>query len=92
MIKTLTRGDFSDEFYKMGRGNQFTHDALTALFEYYEELDPMYDLDVIEICCDWSEYNSIYELDTEYGYGIDELKENTTVIDLPLGHYLVQNF
>jgi hypothetical protein len=46
---------FRDAFHRSGRGEQFSYEALGLLFEYFEELDPDMELDVVEICCDYVE-------------------------------------
>lgn len=46
---------FRDEFNRAGRGNQFSYEGLGLLFDYLEEVDPQYDLDVVALCCDYSE-------------------------------------
>tara|TARA_R110000868_G_scaffold399902_1_gene673927 strand:- start:364 stop:687 length:324 start_codon:yes stop_codon:yes gene_type:complete len=48
---------FRDEFRAHNRGDQFSYEGLGLLFEYLEEADPQYDLDVIAICCEYSEEN-----------------------------------
>ena len=58
MIKRLDVNDFRRAFYDYGRGEQFSYDALDELFDYYEECDEDMELDVIAICCDWSEYST----------------------------------
>lgn len=50
-----TAGQFRDEFRQAGRGDQFSYEALGLLFEYFEDIDPDMDLDVVAICCDYSE-------------------------------------
>jgi|TARA_R110000787_G_scaffold285592_1_gene401749 hypothetical protein len=50
----------------MGRGEQFSYEALEVLFDYYEMGCDDYNLDVIEICCEWSEYDSIAALKENY--------------------------
>ena len=59
---------FRDEFRQCGRGDQFSYEALGLLFNYFEEVDPDYDLDVIAICCEYSEESV---LDIARNYGID---------------------
>lgn len=93
MITTINENDFIQAFTSMGRGEQFTFKALQELFKYYEEYEnstgETVELDVISICCDWSEYKSEYELINDYNMsikgGLDEIKENTTVIEFE--HY-----
>ncbi len=59
MIKTITLYDFIEAFRTMGRGNQFTHAALELIFDYIEEYEQetgeQIELDVIALCCEWSE-------------------------------------
>jgi hypothetical protein len=50
-----TASQFRDAFYKANRGEQFSYDALGLLFDYFEEIDPEMELDVIGICCDYEE-------------------------------------
>ena len=69
-----TPGQFFQEFEDYGRGDQFSRDALEALFDYYTELaegcgEP-FKMDVIGICCDWCEYDTLEDA-AEY-YDIDE--------------------
>jgi hypothetical protein len=46
---------FRDAFRAMGRHDQFSYEGLALLFDYLEELDPDMELDVVAICCDYSE-------------------------------------
>ena len=55
MKLTLSLYDFRDAFYKMGRKEQFSYDGLAVLFDYLEELDENFELDVIGLCCDFAE-------------------------------------
>lgn len=70
IITTVSVSDFRDAFRAMGRHDQFSYDALGALFDYYDELSEdtgePWELDVIAICCDWEEYNSALEAANEY--------------------------
>jgi hypothetical protein len=53
--------EFADFFKKSCRADNFSYSGLCALYEYLEECDPDMELDVIAICCDWSEYDSARE-------------------------------
>ena len=70
MKKTINIYDFRDAFHKAGRGNQFTYDGLTALFEYLEDYEEgtgeEIELDVIALCCEFTEYESIEEFWLDY--------------------------
>lgn len=59
IIKTINFNDFYDSFSRMQR-TQFSYGALKGLYAYYDTLsddvgEPI-ELDVIAICCDWTEY------------------------------------
>lgn len=59
---------FRDEFRQHGRGDQFSYEALGLLFDYLEEMDPDYDLDVVSLCC---EYYETAPADIARDYSID---------------------
>ena len=102
-----------DAFRKYGRlktsethGN-FTEEAVEELFEYYDGLDgnkdsPYYELDVIGICCEWTQYDDIdevketYLLPTHETYDSDDvfeyLEDNTYHIVLDDDSILVRDF
>tara|TARA_R100000234_G_scaffold1377_1_gene1190 strand:- start:271 stop:600 length:330 start_codon:yes stop_codon:yes gene_type:complete len=109
MITTINENDFIQAFKNMGRGEQFSREGLQELFKYYEEYEDStgekIELDVIAICCDWTEYESEYQLVNDYDMsikgGLDEIKERTQVIEFDVWndpkyahkkHYLVMNF
>jgi hypothetical protein len=80
----INKSQFRDEFARMGRANQFSYDALGLLFDYMEDCDPDAELDVIAICC---EYSEDIEAQIVQNYGLHEdqdvtdyLSEHTTVI------------
>ena len=72
MIARLNLSDFCDAFTDAGRKSQFSHEALELLFDYFEEMDSCTILDVVAICCKYSEW-SAGEV-TKY-YGLDEGQE-----------------
>lgn len=55
MYQTVNKSQFRDAFRAMGRGDQFTYDALGMLFDHFEDAAPDAELDVIAICCGYSE-------------------------------------
>ena len=55
MKTTLSVYDFRDAFVRAGRKDQFSYDALGLIYDYLEEIDSDYDLDVIGLCCELSE-------------------------------------
>jgi hypothetical protein len=66
---------FRNHFAVMGRKHRFSYEALNLLYEFLEENTEGYELDVIALCCEYSE-------DTEQGIAKDHgLHEDTDVVD-----------
>jgi hypothetical protein len=59
MKTTVSMYDFERAFVDAGRKDQFTYEGLRLLFEYFEEYEEStgeeVELDVIAICCEYSE-------------------------------------
>lgn len=60
---------FRDAFHYAGRGKQFSYDALELLFDYFEEIEPEMELDVVAICCEYIEA-TIPEIARDYAIDI----------------------
>jgi hypothetical protein len=58
----------------MGRADQFSYDALGMLFNYFDDVDPDHELDVIAICCAFSEDMPAYIAD-QYDIDVDGLDD-----------------
>jgi hypothetical protein len=58
---TINSGSAFAEHFCRIRPNSFSYSGLCALYEYLEEVDTNMELDVIAICCDFSEYDSALE-------------------------------
>lgn len=86
MRKTITFTDFCDAFQRSDRANQFSYEGKRALFDMLEELDPEYELDVIELCCTYTEYDSLEEFLDNYG-GSDEI---TSIDDIENYTFLIR--
>ena len=112
MKTTINQSHFVSAFKgNSERKNQFSYGALCALFDYYEQMEQdtgeEMELDVVAICCDWTEYASAVEAAEAYGWQADEpqdersdtsekealiyLNDNTQVIELASG-VVVLNF
>lgn len=106
----INKYEMVEAFRKYGRlktsethGN-FTKEAVEELFHYYVEFDESenYELDVIGICCEWTQYDDIDEvkeayLDTTHEtYDSDDvfefLNDNTYHIVLDDDSILVRGF
>jgi len=73
-IAIQNASQFRDRFEHCGRGNQFSYEALGLLFDYLEDIDPDYDLDVIAICCEYSE-DSVSNIARNYGIDLSECSD-----------------
>lgn len=73
---TVDKHSFSQAFENMGRGKQFSRDGLDALFEELDALDSDMELDVVAICCEWSEYATAKEAAEDGGWEAPERDEN----------------
>tara|TARA_R110000782_G_scaffold37450_1_gene88591 strand:+ start:692 stop:964 length:273 start_codon:yes stop_codon:yes gene_type:complete len=58
----------------MGRKDQFSYEALGLLYEYLEDTDPDYSLDVIELCCDYTE-DTAGNIAANYSVDIEGMNE-----------------
>lgn len=79
MIKNIGFSEFVDEFARMGRGAQFSYEALEILFEYLDREED-YSLDVIAICCSYSEQSAAQVIQT-FNLDIADCPKNTTLRD-----------
>lgn len=80
---TVTETIFRDAFQKL-RPNNFSYEGLSVLFQYLEDMDrerqEEMELDVIAICCEWSEYTfeeflQEYDIETIEDEDEEALKE-----------------
>lgn len=102
LIKTVNFNDFLEEFEKYGREDQFTYEGKEALFNYLnelgEDLGESIELDVIAICCDFTEYGCLEEFNDAYNYAvgevnsIDDICGYTVVIPIDEESFIIQNF
>jgi hypothetical protein len=84
---------FRDRFLQSSNyKNNFSYEGLTALFEYIEELeddcDEEIEFDMIALCCEYSEYDDIEDFNNQFshekdGYNLDDIREETVVIEIP---------
>ena len=97
LVKRVSEYKFIEAFKAMNRDN-FSSEGYKALYEYLEELSddigqPL-ELDVIAICCEYVEYESIDEFNTDYGTScssIDDIWDYTQVIKFKNG-FIIQVF
>ena len=75
IYQNVTESMFHDAFVRMGRKTQFSHEGIAALYGYLAELakdtgEPI-ELDVVGLCCEFTEYESIKGYNTEYETDFD---------------------
>ena len=74
MKMTLTESMFRDEFHRTERADQFSYEALGLIFDYFEDCDPDMEIDVIAICCEYSE-NMPEEIAKSYRIDIEGMDD-----------------
>ena len=76
IIETVSASAFIDAFRRMDRLDGWTYDGLRALYDYLDALSEdtgtHIELDVVGLCCDFSEYDSALDAAIEYGFEPDE--------------------
>jgi hypothetical protein len=98
----FTKVDFSGfcEAFRSVRPDNFTRDGLSRLYDYISELEDdlgkEIELDVISLCCDYSEMPLQEAIDAYSNLGIktlEDLEEHTTVLPVPgTDRVIIQNF
>ena len=92
---------FRRAFERTDRKDQFSYEGLEALFnwleQYEEDIGEEMELDVIAICCDFSEYESLEEFHKDYDADTyadwDKIAEYTSVIPVGCdGGFIIQQF
>ena len=111
MKKTINEIEFINEFEKMNRGNNFSMEGKKALFEYIEQYEEEtgeeIELDIIALCCEYTEYKTAIECAKNYNEfalsdnelseekaeeeAIDFLRDRTAVIEFE-GGVIVEDF
>ena len=91
MFTHVSFNQFVDEFTRMGRKDQyvdevrsrtpgnFSYEGLRALFDYLEEYEEYtgtpIELDVVALCCEFTEYEDAYDFGKNFG-DCSDLLEN----------------
>jgi len=98
MKQTIGFSQFTDAFRDMGREENFTYEGKRALFDYLESFEEdtgeEIELDVIALCCEYSEYENLAELQENYTdiENVEELEGHTTVIKIDDERFIIQDF
>jgi hypothetical protein len=108
MYQTISFYDFERAFVNHGRESQFTYLGKQELFDWLECLEddqgkPI-QLDIISLCCEFTEFESIKEFQEEYGEQyetFEDIEYDTLVIPVKVDYsskgcqiisFIIQNF
>jgi|SRR5690554_1260719 len=99
LVKKVSFYDFLKEFEEFGREDQFSYEEKEALYNYLNELaedlgEPI-ELDVVGICYDFTEYDSLEEFNHDYQLDlddIDDVQDYTTVIPIDKKSFIIHDF
>ena len=88
MKQNISFSQFTDAFRDYGREDQFSYDALRALYgwikSYDEDCGTDTELDVISLCCEFTEYADLEEFQDNYNADdfpdIESIHNHTSVI------------
>jgi hypothetical protein len=91
MKQTINFSQFYDTFIACKRQGHFSYDGLRALYDYLiqfeEDCGSEIELDVIALCCEWSEYENFEEFKRNYqcceAENLEELSNFTQIIQVP---------
>lgn len=106
MHQQINFNGFLSAFRAMDRDNQFSYAGKRALFDYIEdyeeEIGDSIELDVVALCCDysestWEEIAEDYSIDLEDGEEVEDtvreyLEENTVIVGEVPGGFVFANF
>jgi len=99
MYQVVTKTEFIKSFLDAGRGNDFSYDGLSALYDYLCEIEDEtgieIDYDPIGICCEFAEYENLTEFCEDYGEQyktLDDIRYVTDVIPVDDERFIVRLF
>lgn len=111
MKEKITFNVFCDRFQQMNRNDNFTYEGKRALFEYLESYEEdtgqQVELDIIALCCEYSEYEDLDEYLQNYNTDINkedfeeeefkeevfkEIQDKTTLIKINDEAFIIQAY
>ena len=98
MISTVTFFKFEDSFSDTYKNN-FTYEGKKALFDYLEEYEEstgvQIELDPVALCCEYSEYDDLKDLQANYSdiKSMEDLEDHTQVIKIEgTDRFIIQDY
>ena len=103
MKQTINENEFINAFRNNFSGTykiNFSYEGLKALYNYFVELEAELnedlELDIISICCEYTEYENFEEIIEAYSNlnikTIEDLAEYTTIIRVDKKGLIIANF
>ncbi len=93
MKQSITFSQFCDAFRDMGRNEQFSYEAKRVLFDYLEqyteETGEEVELDVIALCCEYSE-DDFEDIAANYNIDLSDIEDEDDKVDA-VRDYLAEN-
>ena len=97
MKQNVSEYNFRNAFTDYGREGNFSYKGLGALYNYLIELeedcDMNIELDVIAFCCEYSEYEDLEEIQSNYNdiESLEDMRDRTQVIEFD-GGIIIQDY
>lgn len=89
MKTSINKSQFRDAFARMGRENNFSYHGLGVLFDYFEEYEEStgeeIELDVIGICCEYSE-DYCSDIADSYNIDISDCIDEVTTVETVMAY------
>jgi len=99
MYTNVSESDFIHAFEDMNRESNFTREGRQALYDYLTQLEDdlgeKIELDVIAICCEYSEYENLEDFQKNYSKdyeSIEDIEKETTVIMIDDESFIIVSF
>jgi hypothetical protein len=100
MKQNVTAYDFHRAFEQSdSRKDQFSYQGLNAIYDYLIDFEDgtgeEVELDVIAICCDFTEYDNLKEFQSDYSDDyktIEDIEERTTVLPVDGDSFIIEQF
>jgi hypothetical protein len=92
--KYISFYDFTDSFPESQK-DTFSYEGLQALYNYLEnDCDWEIDLDPVALCCEYTEYKNLKELQANYSdiTSMEDLQDNTTVIMIDDESFIIADY
>ena len=82
-MKMTINAAMMKELFENWNRDYYSFEACEALEEWYDEVDPDFDFDVIAICCDWNEYGNTpcltwQDFISDYEYLLEDIEKQLT--------------